>query len=66
VFFIENAGSVEINLGSMPGSQQVIVVDARNEYSEISKGSMSAGWRTINFGSTSDWVIAVGDYGINK
>jgi hypothetical protein len=47
----------------MPGSQQVIVVDARNEYSEISKGSMSAGWRTINFGYTSDWAIAVGDFG---
>jgi hypothetical protein len=63
VFFVENDSKVEINLGSMPGSQQVIVVDAKSEYREISKGSMSAGWRTIDFGHTSDWAIAVGDFG---
>ena len=62
VFFIESDSSVEINLGSMPGSRQVIVVDAGNDYSEISKGGMSAGWRTINFGHTSDWAIAVGRF----
>jgi hypothetical protein len=62
VFFIENDSSVDINLGGMPGSRQVIVVDADNDYSEISKGGMSAGWRTINFGYTSDWAIAVGRF----
>jgi hypothetical protein len=53
---------VEINLGDMPGSQRVVVVDAKNEYREINKCSMSAGWRTIDFGNTSDWAIAVGDF----
>ena len=62
VFFVENDSGVKINLGSMPGSRQVIVVDVKNEYSEISKGSMSAGWRTIDFGHTSDWAIAVGRF----
>ena len=63
VFFVENARSVEIDLGGMAGSRRVIVVDARKEYSEISKGKASAGWRTIDFGATSDWAIAVGDFG---
>jgi len=63
VFFIENADSVEIDLGSMPGSRQVIVVDANKEYREISKGRLSAGRHRIDFGSRSDWAIAVGDFG---
>ncbi|HCO95407.1 MAG TPA: hypothetical protein DIU00_15900 [Phycisphaerales bacterium] len=62
VFFVENESRIDINLKNMPGSQQIIVVDARDEYSEINKGSMSAGWRTIDFGYTSDWAIAVGDF----
>ncbi len=62
VFFVENDSGVEINLDSMPGSRQVIVVDAKKEYSEISKGGMSAGRRTISFGYTSDWAIAVGRF----
>ncbi len=62
VFFVENDSRVEIDLGGMPGSRRVIVVDARNKYSEISKGSMSAGWRTIDFGYASDWAITVEDF----
>jgi len=66
VFFIENAGSIEINLGSMPGSQQVIVVNAKKQYCEISKGRLSAGSQKINFPSTSDWAIAIGDFSCKK
>ena len=62
VFFVENDDTVEIDLGGMPGSQEVIVVDAEKEYSEISKGRMSAGWRAIDFGYASDWAVAVGDF----
>lgn len=62
VFFVENDNSVEINLGGMPGSQEVIVVDTKNEYRELNKGKMSAGWRTIDFRHISDWAIAVGDF----
>jgi hypothetical protein len=46
----------------MPGSQKIIVVDAKNEYREIDKGRASAGWRRIDFGYTTDWAIAVGDF----
>ena len=63
VFFVENAAVVDIDLGGMPGSRQVIVVDAKDEYREINKGRMSAGWQTIDFGHASDWAIAVGDLG---
>jgi len=62
VFFIENAGTVEINLAGMPDSRRVVVVDARNEYGEINKGSMSAGWQKIDLGRKSDWAIAIGDF----
>jgi len=63
VFFVENAAVVDIDLGGMPGSRQVVVVDAKGEYREINKGRMSAGWQTIDFGHASDWAIAVGDFG---
>ena len=63
VFFVENDSRVEIDLGRMPGSQQVIAGDAKSEYREINKGSVSAGWRMIDLGYTSDWAIAVGDFG---
>jgi hypothetical protein len=63
VFFIENNGTAEIDLTGMPGSQQVVVVDVKKEYLEISKGRMSAGRKKIDFGYTSDWAIAIGDFG---
>ncbi|UCG47829.1 MAG: DUF5060 domain-containing protein [Phycisphaerales bacterium] len=63
VFFIEDAGAVEIDLGGMPGSRQVVAVDAKKQYNEINKGTVTAGWRTIDFGYTSDWAVAVGDFG---
>ena len=62
IFFVENDNSVEINLSDMPGSRTVIVVDAKNEYREINKGIMSAGRRKIDFGYTSDWAVAVGNF----
>lgn len=62
VFFVENDNKAEINLTRMPNSQQIVVVDTQKEYREISKGSMSAGWHTIDFGYPSDWAIAVGRF----
>jgi hypothetical protein len=38
------------------------MVDAKNEYREINKGKMSAGWRKIDFDYISDWAVAVGDF----
>jgi len=62
VFFVENDSTADIDLSGMPGSQKVVVVDAKNEYREINKGSISAGWRKIDFGYTSDWAIAIGNF----
>jgi hypothetical protein len=62
VFFIENQNAAEVDLNGMPGSQQIVVVDAKKEYSEINKGPVSAGRRTIDFGYTSDWAVAIGDF----
>jgi len=62
VFFVEDAASVTIDLSGMPGSQSVIAVDAKADYAEIDKGSLTAGSHLITLGSTSDWAIAVGDF----
>lgn len=62
VFFVENASKVEIDLSNMPDSQPVIVADAINEYREINKGRMYAGWHRIDLGYISDWAVAVGDF----
>jgi hypothetical protein len=62
VFFIENQSVAEVDLDGMPGSQQVIVVDVKKEYSEIKKDRMPACRQTIDFGYPSDWAVAIGDF----
>jgi hypothetical protein len=62
VFFVENAAEVTVNLSGMPGSQPVVMVDAKEEYVEIDVGHLSAGSHTISMGHVSDWAIAVGDF----
>jgi len=63
IFFVEDADSVTIDLSGMPGSQPCVAVDAKAEYEEIDEGSLSAGVHAIHFGKTSDWGLAVGDFG---
>ncbi|MHC4084859.1 MAG: DUF5060 domain-containing protein [Planctomycetota bacterium] len=62
VFFVEDANSITINLNGMPGSQPIVLVDARARYDEIDKGRLTAGTHTISLDSTSDWVLAVGEF----
>jgi len=62
VFFIEIQYTAESDLDGMPDSRQVIVVDAKKEYSEINKAHMSAGRQTIDFGYALDWAVTVGDF----
>ena len=62
VFFVEDADSITINLNGMPGTQPVVLVDARARYDEIDKGRLTAGVHTIRLGSTSDWALAVGEF----
>jgi len=63
VFFVEDADSVTIDLNGMPGSQPVVSVDAKMEYCEIDRGTLTAGIHTIHLGRTSDWALAVGEFG---
>jgi hypothetical protein len=63
VFFAEDANSVTIDLTGMPGSQPLVLVDARACYDEIDRGPLSAGVHTVRLGPTSDWALAVGRFG---
>lgn len=63
VFFVEDADSVTIDLNGMPGSQPVVSVDAKMDYCEIDRGTLTAGIHTIHLGRTSDWALAVGEFG---
>ena len=63
VFYKEDTSSIWVDLSGMSGSQTVIAVDAKGTYNEIDKSSYSPGTHTIDLGSTSDWAIAVGDFG---
>jgi hypothetical protein len=62
VFFVEDADAVTIDLSGMPGNQPVRLVDAKADYHEIDKGSLTAGVHTLRLGATSDWAIAVGPF----
>jgi hypothetical protein len=62
IFFVEDADTVTIHLNGMPGNQPVVLVNAKADYHEIDKGSRAAGTHTIRLGSTSDWVLAVGQF----
>ena len=62
VFFLEDADSVTIDLGGMPGSQPVMLVDARATYDKIDSGDLTAGVHTFQLRRRSDWAIAVGTF----
>ena len=62
VFFVENTDSVTIDLRGMPGRQRVVVVDTKADYDEKDIGSLMAGIHKIHLDTTSDWVIAVGNF----
>lgn len=62
VFFVEDTDSVTIDLRGMPGRQRVVVVDTKADYDEKDIGSLMAGIHKIHLDTTSDWVIAVGNF----
>jgi hypothetical protein len=63
VFFVEDTDTVTIDLGGMPGSRRCVVVDANSVYEEIDRGNLWAGVHTLHLGKTSDWALAVGEFG---
>lgn len=64
VFFVEDTDSMTINLNGMPGSQPVVLINAKAPYDEIDKGRLTAGIHSIRLGLTSDWALAVGDFSV--
>ena len=62
VFFVEDADSVTVDLSGMPGSQPVMLVNAKAGHEEIDKGTLTAGVHTIQLEPSSDWAIAVGRF----
>jgi hypothetical protein len=64
VVFIEDGDTVAIDLSGMPGRQPVMAVDVKARYREVSKGSLRAGVHSLRLGSTSDWALAIGAFGV--
>jgi hypothetical protein len=62
VFFAEEADAVTIDLSGMPGRQPVVAVNARADYCEIDRGSLTAGVHSLRLSPASDWVVAVGSF----
>ena len=63
VLYRENTNSIQVDLSGMSGNQPAVAVDTKKTYSEINLGTLTASNQTINLPSSSDWVIAVGDFG---
>ncbi|HRV92870.1 MAG TPA: DUF5060 domain-containing protein, partial [Anaerolineae bacterium] len=62
LFYSENTDTIQLNLSSMPSSQQAIAVDAKKNYSEIDLGTLTPENQTWDAPYSSDWAIAVGDF----
>ncbi|MEA1889269.1 MAG: DUF5060 domain-containing protein [Pseudomonadota bacterium] len=62
VFFAEDTDSVTVDLRGMPGRQKLIAVDTKADYDEKDIGNLAAGIYKIQMYTTSDWVIAVGNF----
>jgi hypothetical protein len=48
----------------MYGRQPVIAIDTKAEYKEIDKGKVKTGVNTIRLNYISDWVLAIGNFGV--
>ncbi len=62
IFFVEATDKAAIDLSGMPQNRKIFVLDTKSAYDEKPLGTFRPGVHTINFGRTSDWVIAVGDF----
>jgi hypothetical protein len=55
-----------MDLSGMSGSQSAIAVDTKLSYAEIDLGTLSATNQTWTAPYSSDWAIAVGDFGVKS
>ncbi|MFB3081001.1 MAG: hypothetical protein ACE1Y1_04425, partial [Nitrosomonadaceae bacterium] len=63
IFYQDSTSSLQMDLSGMVGSQPAVAVDAKLSYAEIALGNLNPGSQTWNAPYTSDWAIAVGDFG---
>ena len=63
LFYTENTDSLQLDLSDMDQSQPVIAVDTLLPYQEIVIGSLSPTDQSWSAPYTSDWAIAIGDFG---
>ncbi len=63
VLYGEGTSVIDVDLSAMDGPQKAVAVDCKAEYLEIDAGTLSAENQTISLPHSSDWAIAVGDFG---
>lgn len=63
MFYREGTSSIQMDLSGMNGPQSAVAVDTKKTYAEINLGTLSATNQTWTAPNSSDWAIAVGDFG---
>lgn len=64
IFYREDTDTIRMNLNALVGAQSAVAVDAKKAYVEIPLDDFKSGDQTWTAPYISDWVIAIGDYGI--
>ena len=63
VIYKENSNTVLLNLAGMASTQSAIAIDTKKTYLEIDLGTLSTTNQTWTAPYSSDWAIAIGDFG---
>ena len=64
MFYREGTSSIQMDLSGMNGPQSAVAVDTKKTYAEINLGTLSPTNQTWNAPNSSDWAIAVGNFGV--
>jgi len=63
LFYKETTDTIQLDLTGMDGPQPAVAVETNKAYKEITLGTLKPKSQTIRLPSSSDWAIAVGDFG---
>ena len=63
IVYKEGTSSIQVDLSSAPRSLSAVAVDCKAGYAERNVGPLSPGNHTIDLQGSSDWVVAIGDFG---
>jgi hypothetical protein len=66
ILYQENTNAIEIDLRNMKGPRRAVAVDTERAYAEIDLGVLKPAVHTLEPGSSSDWAVAVGEFGSNR